>query len=165
MTEQTLADPDFRGLPDTLHECARKAYRLGLCVTHFNSGASRNSNNGTRIFRGHKHEYFDKNHLIQVRSLREVEVFLATYKAEKPIRDALDALLPLAHARAEDLSNLRQRSCWRAAFRPAQFSTSTLQCRCCMGSSRDRPQITRLVVNPETAIRQIPKGNSPWTTF
>lgn len=77
----------FPWLSEPLQELAAVAAGLNLAVVQFNSGSSRNSNNGIRVFRskGGAHadffgDFLHGGHLVHVRTAAELSAFLTGYR-------------------------------------------------------------------------------------
>lgn len=74
-------DRKFPSLSDILQGPATLAASLGLQMTHYNSGARRQADNGTRLFIAIETvDHFDGGHIAHFTSLAEVNAFLRGYQ-------------------------------------------------------------------------------------
>ena len=71
---------EFPGLSDAMQEAALRARNLDLWLVSYNSGSTRNSNNGFRIFQGTETpDYFRGDQLVQLKTKAEVLAWLNGY--------------------------------------------------------------------------------------
>ena len=77
-----MLDRRFPTVADSMQDVAQIAHDVGLSLTQYNSGASRNVLNGFRLLRGTgRHDYFSGDHIAHLKSKAEVSAFLAGYIA------------------------------------------------------------------------------------
>ncbi len=76
---------NFPTLSETMQDAGRTAWTLGLTLTQYNSGVTRNPLNGFRVYHGRKREFFDDykgfGPLAHLKTRNEVLAFLAGYSA------------------------------------------------------------------------------------
>ena len=66
----------------TVQAVARYAERLGLHLTHYNSGSRYNELNGYRLFLGTEpRDYFAGNHLTQQKDIKSIDIYLQGFEA------------------------------------------------------------------------------------